>query len=87
MAGTYTTIQGDTWDLIAYRLYGAEKYMRYLFEANWPQADVLVFPSGTVLNVPDPPEEVDEDAPFWRQEAGGADSATYSPVEEDGDEE
>ena len=30
--------------------------------------DVLIFPSGTVLTVPDLPEEVDEDAPFWRSD-------------------
>ena len=68
MAKKYTTIQGDTWDLIAYKVYGAEKYMRYLIEANWEQIDVLRFSSGTVLNVPDLPEETDEDAPFWRQD-------------------
>ena len=61
MASTYTTIQGDTWDLIAYKLYGEEKYMKNLL-------DVLIFPSGTVLTVPDLPEEVDEDAPFWRSD-------------------
>lgn len=66
MARTYTTLQGDTWDLIAYKLYGAEKYMKYLIEANWPMLDVLIFPSGTVLAVPDLPEEADEDTPFWR---------------------
>ena len=68
MASTYTTIQGDTWDLIAYKLYGEEKYMKNLIEANWPLLDVLIFPSGTVLTVPDLPEEVDEDAPFWRSD-------------------
>ncbi|MCI9388380.1 MAG: phage tail protein [Lachnospiraceae bacterium] len=66
MASTYMTSQGDTWDLIAYDLYGAEKYMRYLIEANWPLLDILVFSSGTVINVPDIPEEADEDRPFWR---------------------
>lgn len=64
---TYTTIQGDTWDLIAFRLFGSEKYMRYLIEANWDYADVLVFSSGTVITVPELPEEIDETAPFWRQ--------------------
>lgn len=39
MASTYTTIQGDTWDLIAYKLYGEEKYMKNLIEANWPLLD------------------------------------------------
>ena len=68
MARTYTTIQGDAWDLIAYKVYGNEKYMRYLYEANWDQADRLVFPQGITLKVPDLPDEPDEDAPFWRQD-------------------
>lgn len=66
----YTTIQGDTWDLMAYKLYGNEKYMKYLIEANWPEADTLVFSSGTTLNVPELPEEPDEDAPYWRADDG-----------------
>ncbi len=81
MANTYTTIQGDTWDLIAYKLYGAEKYMKYLIEANWPLLDVLIFSSGTVLTVPELPEEADEDAPFWRTDTD-EDEETYSDVED-----
>lgn len=65
---TYTTIQGDTWDLISYKIFGDEKYMRYLIEANWDYADVLVFSSGAVLTVPELPEEPDEDMPFWRED-------------------
>lgn len=68
MAGTYTTIQGDTWDSIAYKLYGAEKYMKNLIEANWPLLDILIFSAGTVITVPDLPEESEDDAPFWRSE-------------------
>lgn len=68
MASTYTTVQGDTWDLIAYKLYGEEKYMKYLIEANWPLLDVLIFSSGTVLTVPELPEEANEDVPFWRSD-------------------
>ena len=66
MASTYITSQGDTWDLMAYDLYGDEKYMRYLLEANWPLLDTLVFSSGTMIVVPDIPEDADEDVPFWR---------------------
>lgn len=68
MAGTYKTIQGDTWDLIAYKLFGSEKYMKNLIEANWPLLDVLIFPSGIELTVPDHPEEQDDDLPFWRND-------------------
>lgn len=81
MAGTYTTIQGDTWDLIAYNLYGEEKYMKYLIEANWQMLDVLIFSPGTVLTVPDIPEETDEETPFWR--AGtNEDEEIYSATED-----
>lgn len=68
MAGTYKTIQGDTWDLIAYKLFGSEKYMKNLIEANWPLLDVLIFSSGIELTVPDIPEEQDDDLPFWRND-------------------
>ena len=66
MPDTYTTVQGDTWDKIAYDLYGDEAYMRYLIEANWEFLDLLVFPSGIVLNLPEIPDEPDEDWPEWR---------------------
>lgn len=83
MASAYTTKQGDTWDLMAYDLYGDEKYMRYLMEANFPLLDILVFSSGTVIHVPDLPEEADEDLPFWRVNDTG--DGTYSSTE-DGEE-
>lgn len=76
--GTYTTIQGDVWDLIAYKLYGSEKYMKNLIEANWPYIDVMVFSSGTVLNVPQIPEEEIEDVPFWRKGDIATETDTYS---------
>lgn len=65
---TYTTVLGDTWDSIAYNIYGDEKYMSYLIQANLPLLDVLKFSHGTVLNIPDLPEELDEDLPDWRKE-------------------
>lgn len=58
---TYTTIQGDTWDGIAYKLYGDEKYMKNLIEANWLYTDVLVFSAGVELTVPEITEEEKDD--------------------------
>lgn len=86
MAKVYTAIQGDTWDMIAYKVYGDEKYMKYLIEANRPLINILVFSSGTKVVVPDLPEENDEEAPAWRKSANGADDAYYSPVLEVNDE-
>lgn len=49
----HTTIQGDTWDGIAFRLWGREHLMSALIQANPDHADVLMFPAGVVLNVPE----------------------------------
>ena len=85
MGTTYTTIQGDTWDLISFKLFGSEKYMKNLIEANWPLLETLVFSSGTVITVPDLPEESDEDAPFWRQTVDNSDDGIYEYAEGDED--
>ncbi len=68
MSYIYRTVQGDTWDGMAYRFYGSEKYMKNLIEANWPYTDTLVFSDGVELTVPDlPEEENDNDMPIWRR--------------------
>ena len=65
----YVTSQGDTWDSIAYDLFGSEEYMGILMDANLDLLGILVFSSGTVIQVPEEmPEETDEDMPFWRQD-------------------
>lgn len=63
--GTYTTIQGDTWDKIAVEVYGSESYTSLLMENNPKLLDYFVFPAGIVLNVPEKPVNTDE-APEWR---------------------
>ena len=68
MTDIYTTALGDTFDSIAFLLYGDEKYMKELIEANWDKADTLVFESGVQIFAPDVYEEEDEDLPFWREE-------------------
>ncbi len=63
---TYTTIQGDMWDSIAYKLYGNEKYMGLLMQNNMELLDIFIFGAGTVLNVPELEEESEADMPSWR---------------------
>ena len=84
MAETYTTKLGDTWDSIAYDLYGAESYMKDLIEANWDYIDTLIFGAGTVLDVPEVEDELDTDAPFWSTD--DSDDETYSQTEDEEDE-
>ena len=66
----YRTIQGDTWDKIAYRVYreyGGEKLMNILLDHNPEYADYVVFPAGLMLNVPTITEPVVENLPPWKR--------------------
>ena len=65
MARIYTTILGDTWDLIAYQQMGSEKYMKELMDANWMLTDILQFDAGTELTIPDIVQASDSTLPFW----------------------
>ena len=53
MPSSYTTIQGDMWDLIAYRQLGSELYMDDLIDANKKYREIVVFPAGITLTIPD----------------------------------
>jgi len=65
MASTYKTQSNDTWDLIAYKLFGDERYMEHLIKANVQLAGILRFDSGTEITVPDIPVETSSNLPFW----------------------
>lgn len=67
MPDTYETMQGDMWDMIAYKLYGTESGMNVLLEANQQYADTVIFPAGIVLNVPEYTEPVPDTLPPWRR--------------------
>ena len=64
---TYTTIQGDMWDDIAYKVYGIESYMVLLMQANPEHANTAVFGAGVVLSMPELPDVTDEDLPPWKR--------------------
>ncbi len=85
MSGTYTTIQGETWDNIALKVYGSEKYTSFLMGNNYPHLDILVFPSGTVLKTPDLPEETSVELPPWRD--GTEDDDDVDPYDDYNDED
>lgn len=84
MGKIYATIQGETWDQIAFKVYGNEKYADFLMANNYRHLDVLVFSSGTVLDVPALPAEEKEGLPPWRSPG----EATADPYDNyDGEEE
>lgn len=66
----YRTIQGDTWDIIAYRVYpdfGAEKLTSILIEANPNFAEYIKFPAGIILDIPEADLPVPNTLPPWVQ--------------------
>ena len=68
MADTYRTVQGDTWDLISFALYGSEKYVGELMENNPSLLDYSIFPADVRLIVPEIQDDSDEEGfPDWRQ--------------------
>ncbi|MCX4326455.1 MAG: tail protein X [Lachnospiraceae bacterium] len=67
MSDTYTTIFGDTWDIVAYKVYGNEMYMDILIKANLEYKDIYIFPAGVVLVIPGIDLEVSESLPPWKQ--------------------
>lgn len=75
MNDTYTTISGQTWDQIAYEIYGEERYCSYLMDANRDKLDYFVFPDGIIITVPDK-DQIDQvtvstDYPAWRSMLNG----------------
>ena len=50
---TYTTRQGDTWDMISYRLTGSNDQISALMQANPKETETFIFPAGVVLVVPE----------------------------------
>ena len=67
---TYRTIQGDTWDLIALRMYpkiGAEKLMDVLLEANPEHMHTIIFPANVMLNIPEVDVPVISSLPAWKR--------------------
>lgn len=67
---TVTTIQGDTWDILAKKAYGKETLMDVLIQANYPHRETAIFPAGVVLNVPEvdtTSAEYEENLPPWKR--------------------
>lgn len=62
---TYSTISGQTWDMISKEVYGTELKVGVLMEANPKLLDIFIFPANVKLNVPEVDEE-NTDLPPWR---------------------
>lgn len=65
----YTTILGDTWDSIAYKLFGDSKTYENLLENNIEYQDTLIFQAGIKIKYQDNSEVkiYTENLPPWRR--------------------
>ena len=66
----YRTVQGDTWDIIALRMYpklGGEKLMDRLLEANSKHRDTVSFATNILLQIPDVEIPVVSSLPPWKR--------------------
>lgn len=67
MEDKYKTVQGDTWDTIAKKVYGAEKHLDFLMRNNFELLDYFVFPAGISVNTPSLPGNEAAGVPEWRK--------------------
>lgn len=64
---TYTTVQGDMWDMIAHKTLGDVAYTDKLILANQKYIGTHIFPSGMVLTVPKITEPLSDSLPPWKK--------------------
>lgn len=63
---TYTTRQGDTWDMIAWLVYGYEGYAQAMMRLNPACIDTLIFDGGVELELPPIEAETPIGLPLWK---------------------
>jgi len=65
---TYTALAGETWDIVALKVWGSEKLCHLLMGANPHLLDKAIFKGGELLTIPDLPEksQTPPSAP-WRE--------------------
>lgn len=71
MSKIYETISGDTWDAIAYKVYGDEFCCDRIMDANRDKLEYCIFPAGIILTIPElktiGADTVETDSPTWRE--------------------
>jgi len=66
-AKTYTTVQGDMWDSIAFRQMGSCIHTDALIAANSRHCETFIFEAGVVLTLPEPEKESYDTLPPWNR--------------------
>lgn len=69
MSKIYTTIEGDTFDLLALDFYNDEKLASTIMQANPDYCDTIIFAAGVELTIPDVVSvTMPETLPPWRRD-------------------
>lgn len=63
----YITKEGETWDQIAFKVYGDEMLYIDLMQANLKVIDVAVFPANIPLICPDVEPTNNKNLPPWKK--------------------
>ena len=64
---TYTTKSGDTWDAIAFEVYGDCRYTEELINANREYITTFIFSAGVKLKIPAIDKTVNKSLPPWKR--------------------
>lgn len=64
---SYTTKQGDTFDIIALKYYNNEKYASLLMQNNVGHIGTIVFPRGVTLKIPVIVKSAQSTLPPWKR--------------------
>ena len=67
MPKTYTTVQGDMWDSIAYKQLGSTSHTDKLLNSNLQYRDNYIFPAGIVLKLPEIRQAAGTSLPPWKR--------------------
>lgn len=70
MSKTYTTVQGDMWDSIAFSQLGDVAYTDKLMNLNQQYRNYYIFPAGITLTLPEKEESSPITLPPWKQVSG-----------------
>lgn len=65
----YITVLGDTWDVIAYKIWGKESYAMELVAANLDYVETIIFSAGVKLKIPtiNQTDNSDSSLPPWKR--------------------
>lgn len=67
MNKTYTTVQGDMWDSIAFSQLGSVDHTGALMGVNQLYREYYIFPAGIVLTLPEIKEAPSVSLPPWKR--------------------